>query len=208
MRPAGGLLAVAVVVLLLVGVDLLVQSIAENRIEERARTAVNAEGSIEADIDSFPFLPRLLLAGSVSALQVRLEQVPTSRLQLSAVEVDLRGVEVDRDALLQGEMTVNDIDRGTLSAELDAASLSRALRVPVTVGGGEIQAKVGPARIKARPGVGRDGSLLLRAGPVNLRLSLHRTGLLSCTATRVAVVGDVVRLSCDLDEMPPALGAR
>ena len=208
MRPTVGLLAAAVVALLLLGVDLVARSIAESRIEERARTAVAGAGSIEADIHSLPFLPRLLLAGSVSAVEVRLEQVRTGGQQLSAVEVDLRGVELDRDALFGGQARLDDIDRGEMSLELDSGSLSRALRVPVTIGGGGIQTKVGPARVSARPDVGRDGSLLLRAGRANLRVSPNRTGLLSCAATRVAVVGDRVRLTCDLDEVPPALRAR
>ena len=205
MRGSRALLAAAIVAVVLLGLDLAARAVAEGRLEGRARAEAPGVQSVRARIGSFPFLPRLLVSGSVPAVDVRLDQVPTRFVQLTAVEVGLRGVEVDRDVLLQGETRLNHIDRGTASLELDSGSLSRALRVPVAIAGGQVRARAGPAQVSARPEVGRDGTLVLRVGGQNLRLPLARTRLLPCAATRAAVVGDRVRLSCDLDEVPPGL---
>lgn len=205
MRASRALLAAVVVAILLLGVDFAARAVVEGRIEDRARDEAPGVGSVRARIASFPFLPPLLAFGSVSAVDVRLDQVPTRSVQLTALEVGLRGVEVDRDVLLQGETRLNHIDRGTVSVELDSGSLSRALRVPVTIAGGEVRTRTGPGQVRARPDVGRDGALLLRVGGQNLRLALARTRLLPCAATTATVVGDRVRLSCQVDEVPPGL---
>ena len=205
MRGARALVAVSVVALLLGGLDLVARSVVEGRMERRVGIEVEGASSVEVAIDSFPFLPRLLWAGSMAAVKVRAAQVPTRAVDLTAVKLDLRGVKLDRDALFSGETRLEDIDRGTMSVELDSASLSRALRVPVTVGGGQVRATVGRGQVTARPETGRDGSLVLRVGSLALRVPLSRTRLLSCAATRVEVVADRVRASCELDGVPPAL---
>lgn len=202
------MLGVAALLLFLAGSDVASKYLAENRIEARARAEVPEVGSIEADIDSFPFLPRLLASGSAGDVDLHLDQVPTQVAQLTAVDVKLEDVKLDRDALFSRQVSVNSIDRGTVSAELDAASLSRAVGRQVTVGGGEVRTKVGPANVSARPTVGNDGALVLRLGPLRLTVALPRNKVLACSATRVAVVGDRVRLSCEVDDVPPAVRRR
>jgi len=201
-------LGMAALALLLAGIDVAAKHLVENRIEARARAEVPEVTSIEAEIDSFPFIPRLLAAGSVGDVGLHLDQVPTEAVQLAAVGIELSDVKVDRDALLSRQVSVNSIERGTVSAELDAPSLSRALRVPVSIRGGEVRSKVGPLSVSARPAVGRDGALLLRLGPLRQTVSLPRGKALACTATRAAVVAERVRLSCEVDEVPPALRRR
>ena len=196
----------AIVALLLVAGDQVARSIVEARVEERARREVPGARSLDVAIDSFPFLPRLLAAGSVAGVKVQAEQVPGRVVDLTSAEVRLEDVELDRNALFSGETRLDDIRRGTVTVELDSSSLSRAARVPVTVSGGQIRATVSRLQVTVRPEIARDGSLVLRAGSTPLRVRLARTRLLSCNATRVEVVGDRVRLSCDLDGVPPALG--
>ncbi len=208
MRALRVALGVATLLLFLAGADVASSHLAENRLEARARTEVPEARSIEADIDSFPFIPRLLASGSAGDVDLRLDQVPTRAVQLTTVVVKLRDVKVDRDALFSRQVSVNSIEGGTVSAELDAASLSRALGRQVTVGGGEVRSRVGPANVSARPAVGNDGALVLRLGPLRLTVALPRSKLLACSATRVTVVGDRVRLSCDFDEVPPAVRRR
>ncbi len=198
----------AVVVLILAGADVAAKRIAEGRIETRARAEVPDTGSVDAHIASFPFLARLLVAGSAGNVDLRFEQVPTRPVRLSAVELQLRGVKVDRDALFSAEASVDSIERGTVSAEIDAASLSRALPVPVSIGGGEVRSRVGPLPVSARPAVGRGGNLVLRFGGLAHTVSLPRSEVLGCAATRVAVVGDRLRLSCEVDEVPAPLRGR
>jgi len=201
-------LGLAALLLFLGGVDVVAKHLAENRIEARARAEVPEAGSISANIHSFPFLPRLLVAGSAGDVDLHADRVPTQAVQLATIDVELRDVKVDRDALWSRQVSVNSIDRGTLSADLDAAALSRALRVPVSIQGGEVRSKVGPLNVSARPAVGNDGALLLRLGPLRLTVALPRSKLLACAATRAAVVDDRVRLSCEVNEVPPAVRRR
>ena len=208
MRALRVALGVAALLLFLAGSDLAARHLAENRIEARARLEVPEAGSIEAEIDTFPFLPRLVAAGSAGDVELRLTDVPTPAVQLTTVEVGLMDVKVDRDALLSRQVSVNSIERGTVTAELDAPSLSRALGRQVTLSGGEVRSRVGSATVSARPAVGNDGALVLRFGPLRLTVSLPRNKLLSCAATRVAVVGDRVQLSCEVDDVPPAVRSR
>lgn len=208
MRFLRALLGVAALLLFVAGLDVASRILAEDRIEAKARAEVPEAGRVEAHIDSFPFLARLLSSGSVGDVALHLDQVPTRAARLTAVDMDLSDVEVDRDALLSRQISVNSIDRGTVAVELDAAALSGALRVPVSIAGGEVRSKVGPLNVSARPSVGDDGALLLRLGSLRLRLSLPRGKLQACVATRVAVVDDRVRLSCELDEVPAAVRRR
>jgi hypothetical protein len=202
--PGGrALLAVAVVALLLGGVDVVARSLVEGRIEDSARDNLPGTGSVDAEVRAFPFVPRLLASGSVPAVAVQAEQVPARGVQLASVEIDLRGVELNRDALVSGETEVESIDRGAVSVDLDAGSLSRALRVPVSIADGEVRAGTGRLTARVRPDVGRDGSLTLRVGGLGpLTVRLPRIRLLDCTAVRVAVVDDRLRLSCALDRVP------
>ncbi len=208
MRALRAALGVSALLLFLTGADVASRHLAENRIEARARAEVPEAGSIEADIDSFPFLPRLLTAGSAGDVDLHLDQVPTQSVQLTSVDVKLRDVKVDRDALFSRQVSVNSIERGTVSAELDAPSLSRALGRQVTVGGGEVRSRVGPVNVSARPTVGSDGALVLRLGSLRLTVTLPRSNLLACSATSAEVVGDRVRLSCQVDDVPPAVRRR
>ncbi len=201
-------LGVAAVVLILVGADVAAKRVAEGRIETRAGAEVPGAGSVEAHIDSFPFLARLLVAGSAGDVDLRFQQVPTRAVRLSSVDLELRGVKVDRDALFSAEASVDSIEGGTMSAEIDAASLSRALPVPVSIGGGEVRSRAGPLPVSARPAVGRDGALVLRFGGMERTVSLPRSEVLACAATRVAVVGDRLRLSCEVDEVPAPVRSR
>jgi len=199
---------VAALLLFLTGSDVVSSHLAENRLEARVRAEVPDAGAIAADIHSFPFLPRLLAAGSAGDVDLHLTRVPTQAVELTTVDVKLTDVKVDRNALFSRQVSVNSIDRGTVSADLDAPSLSRAVGRQVTVGGGEVRSRVGSVNVSARPAVDNDGALVLRLGPLRLTVGLPRSKLLACTATRVAVVGDRVRLSCDVDDVPPAVRRR
>ena len=174
--------------------------------EERARAEAGQVGSVAARIRSFPFLPRLLLAGSVPGVDVHLEQVTSGPLDLAAVDVDLRGVLLDRDALFAGTPELRDIEGGTVTVELDAAAIEQVVRLPVSIGGGAVRVRLRGMEVVARPEAGRDGSLVLRAGRLPpLRVPLTRSRLISCAAARVTVEGERIQLSCDVTEVPPAL---
>jgi hypothetical protein len=200
------LVTLGVLAALLVGADAGARRVAEAKVEQRARAQAPGSQAVEARIGSFPFLPRLLLSGSVPEVALHLEQVTTGPVDLAVVDIDLRGVVLDRDALLAGSPELQDITGGTVNVELDAGAIERVVRLPVSVGDGAVRVRFRGLEVAVRPEAGQDGSLVLRAGRLPpLRVPLARSRLVSCAAARVTVEGERVRLSCDVTEVPPAL---
>lgn len=89
-----------VVAVLAVGADLFSRQQAEDQLGQRVRAEVGGSGPVQAEIDSFPFLGRLLAAGHVSRMEVAAADVRVDRLKLASIRVDLRDVRLDRDQLL------------------------------------------------------------------------------------------------------------
>lgn len=201
----------AVVVTVFVGLalafDVVARRVAESTIEDRAVSAAGGAESAEARIRSFPFVPRLLLTGSVPRVNVRLQEVTAGPLDLAAVDLELHGVEMDRDLMLAGRAALEDIDRGTLTLEVEAAAVARAVRLPVGVQGDSVTARVRGRTVTAQVAVASDGALVLRVPPLPaFTVPVVRTpGLLGCASSRAAVRGGSILLSCDLDDVPPAL---
>ncbi len=199
-------LATVVVGLALVA-DVVARRVAEDRIEDRALTAAGGARSAEAHISSFPFVPRLLLTGSVPRVDVRLEEVTAGPVDLAAVDLELHGVEVDRQLALAGRPELEDVDRGTLTLSVDPGALARAVRLPVTVQGDGVTARVRGRAVRARVDVTPNGSLVLRVPPLPaFTVPVVRTpGLFGCESTAAAIRDGSIVLTCDFDAVPPAL---
>ena len=201
-------LVVVLVVLgvLLVGADFAAKAWAESKLESRARQEARGAASVDAQISSFPFLGRLLVDGSVRRVNVHLEEVASQAVTLSDVDIDLRGVRLDRDGLFSGSVKLTGIDHGTIAVALDDEALGRVLKVPLSVGGGEVSIQVAGRKVPVRPAVGGNGSLVLRAqGVPGFTVPIARSRLVTCAAVTATVEGDQVRLSCEVDEVPPSL---
>ena len=191
--------------LLVVG-DLSARRLAENRLEQRARSEAGQPGSVDARIRSFPFLARLLFSSTVAEVQVHLLDVDSGPLDLAVVDVDLRGVRLDRGKMLSGEAELEDIDGGTVTVELDAAAIGRVVNLPVSISGDRISVRYRGVSVSARPEAGRNGALVLRAGRLPpLTVPVTRSRLVSCAAARATIVDGRVRLACDITEVPPGL---
>lgn len=191
--------------LLVVG-DLSARRLAENRLEDRARSEAGQPGSVDARIRSFPFLARLLFSSSVAEVEVHLLDVGSGPIDLAAVDVDLRGVRLDRDRMLSGEAELEDIDRGTVTVELDAAAIQGVVNLPVSISGDRITVRYRGVSVSARAEAGRDGALVLRAGRLPpLTVPMTRSRLVSCVAASATIVNNRVRLACDITEVPPGL---
>lgn len=197
--------ALGVVVALLGALDQGARLFAENKLEEKARSEARGASSVDARISSFPFLGRLLLSASVPKVEVRAERSQLSDLLTATVEVDLLGVRLERDALFSGRVRLRDIDAGAITVELDAAALAQAVKVPVTIAGDEVRVTVAGRSVSARLAVEAGALVLNAAGLRAFRVPVTRNGLVNCTAAAVEVAGSTVRLSCDVDEVPPAL---
>lgn len=200
------LLFVAFILAVLAGADVAARGAAERRLEERAVRAAGGVGATAtAEVGSFPFLPRLLLTGSVPDVRVRAQPVTAGPLTLAAVEVDLDGVVLDRSALYGGQVRLRGIDGGTVTVELDAGVLTEALGVPVEIAEGALKVAGAGLPVVARAEV-VDGTLVVSAaGVAALRLAVPRTELSPCRAAEVTVVGDRLRLVCRIEAVPAGL---
>lgn len=199
------LIGLVVLALVLAGADVVARRVAEGKIEQRAAASSQRVASVDAHIRSFPFVGRLLASGSVPVVDVDLDEVESRSVTFTTVAVHLEGVELDRRALRARKIELRRIDRGTVTLELDASGLTRALHVPVSITGGEVRVLTGGRTLSARPSVGGEALVLQVAGVAPLTVPVKRTSLIACVAAQVRIEGERVRLMCDVDEVPPGL---
>ena len=199
------LVLLGLVAVVLVVADQSARLAAEGRLASRARDAATDEDSATVAITSFPFLGRLFVSGSVARVRIRVDGSRAGPLRLAAVVVEASGVVLDRGRLVQGDVRVEDIDRGSVAVEIDGAALAETLRLPVTVRDGEVRLGVGGVAVPAAAEVD-DGTLVLRVGGLPaFRVPVVRTPLVPCTLATLTVTDDRVRMSCEMDELPSAL---
>lgn len=196
-----------VVALAAVG-DVAAKNFTEDKIAEKAEAAVGGEAHATADIDSFPFVLRLLTSGSGGDISLHVEDVATSAVDLARVDLDLEGVRLDRVRLLserKGEVT--EIDRGTITVAIDADAVSKALGgIPVTIRGDTVEVRVLGRAVTATVTVASAGSIRVAVprGP-SATIGIPRTDLVSCEGQALSFEGDELRVSCTVTEVPPAL---
>lgn len=185
--------------------DVSAKAFAESKIEERTRASLPG-AEVAADIRAFPFLPRLLLAGSVKEVDFTLDKVGGSTT-VPLIRLDLHGVELDRDLLLKERRAeLVGIDRGTAAVEITAAQLTQAAGRDVQIGGGQVTVSVAGRFVGASVAV-EGGQLVLRTdGLPDLSVSVPRSDLVPC-ATNATVLSGRVRVSCSIEEIPPGLVA-
>lgn len=199
------LVFLVVVLVLLGGADLAARSAAERRLASRAARAAGPGAIATAEIGSFPFVPRLLLAGSVADVRVRVETVAAGPLVLDAVEVDLDDVHLDRSALYGGQVRLRDIQGGRVTVELDAGVLTEQLGLPAEIEQGALSVAVGGRPVTARAEVD-DGNLVVTApGLPAVRIPVPSTELSPCRVAEVVLAGDRLRLTCRVEAVPAGL---
>jgi hypothetical protein len=182
-------LLVLVVLLAVVGLvsDVGLKALAESQIETTAQQEAPG-ASADAAIPVFPFLPPLLFGGKVDEVSVHLAHVPAGPAFFDRLDFDLHGVQISRSVLLhQRRVKLVHIDRGTVSAVVQLPAITRAL--PLT----GLTARV----------VGR--SVVVRGpGGVSVSIPMPRASLVPCQGTARLEAG-AVRISCTLQDVPPAL---
>lgn len=189
-------------------VDVSAKGLAERKIAEKVEASVGGRAEATADIDSLPFVLRLLLSGAAGDISLHVTDVATSALDFATVDVKLRGVKLDRGKLLGSRKAeVTEIESGTVTLGIDAAAVTKALRgLPVTITGGRVEVRVaGQVRV-AEVTLAAGGALRIGVpqGP-SVSIPVPQTPLGSCQANALKVEGDEIRLSCTITEVPPAL---
>lgn len=167
---------------------------------------MGADVRTSADIDSFPFIGKLLLVGSAGDIQLVMNDVDLQRLRFSRLEVDLFDVRLDRGKAMSGDAEITDIDRGVITMTFSAEDLSRAVKLPVTIDDGKVSVEVRGVKASATPQVTAEGSLRLTVqGLPAVNVPIPRTRLVTCAVKDVKVDDGELEASCTIEEIPPAL---
>lgn len=120
-------------------VELVAPLVVEERIEEEVGGATRGAAAVEADLDSFPFVTRLLLTGRITRLSVTLEQLLRRRLRFSTLRFELEGIRLDRPALYRRRLELEEIAAGRVTAVVSEDALAAA-GPSVDLGAGEVVA--------------------------------------------------------------------
>ena len=182
-------LLVLLIVVFVLGLvaDIGLKAMAESQIETTAKREA-PDSSADAAIPVFPFLPPLLMAGKVDEVSIRLANVAAGPTVFERLDFDLHGVEISRRALLDDrEVKLVAIDRGTVTALVPLPAAARNLPLSGL-----------SARVRGRT--------LIVTGPggISVPLPMPRSSLMPGDGT-ATIVGGRVRVSCTLEEIPPAL---
>lgn len=151
-----------------------------DRVEQRVNSNLGGVAAIEADAGRFPFVPRLLADNRVARITMSLEEIAGQEVTFGSVAVELRGIVLDRERLLAGEVEVTAIDSGTATVIVDEGAL--ATLAQLIPGAGQLS--------QLSPG---------QSVPVPVP-----DQLLPCTP-RVQRADDSARLSCEFQQVPSAL---
>jgi hypothetical protein len=192
---------VALVPAVFVLVEVFTPAVVEGRIEDRVEARVPDATSVDASIESFPFVTRLGLTGRVKHLTVDLDGVERAGLAFATISVDLDGIQLDREALYDKEFDLQSIDEGSITAEFTEEALSSAVGTDVQLEPGEAIVTVAGQEIGAAVEVS-GGEIVLANGA--LRVPLPTTDLFPCDLEGEILAGRA-RLTCAVDEVPPIL---
>ena len=183
--------------------EIITPPVVEEAIEERVNDRVPDATAVEAEVDSFPFVARLLATGRVEKLTVDLAGVERQLLEFALIRVEADGIRLNRSALTGGEVQVRSIDRGTITAEITAGAISDVLGVPVRLTPGRATATVAGAEVTAEVTVAA-GVLRLAAGSVSASVTLPRDDLFPCDLSGQVLTGRAL-LRCTITDVPPVL---
>lgn len=200
------LFVLGVVAALFAGGDLAARSYAEAKLAARAEQEAPPGSTVDTSVGGFPFLARLALNATVREVNFHLTNVDGGAINFATVDVQLHGVHLDRQQLFNDRKArLTGIDRGTVTVDLTEAALSSALHVPISIANGEVAVTLLSRQFKVTPRVGTGGALSLEGEGLGrvLRLTIPRTDTVPCIG-RVTVLASRLRLSCSIDEVPPA----
>lgn len=186
-----GLLVVAVV-----AAEIAVPPWAETRAEERVAAETDGRVTAEVSLSGPPLVMPVLLDSTVDRATVRLDQVGDRPVPLDVV-FELDGIEVDRKALLSGNLEVTDVEAGVVRVRADLNDRVPTGLEPVA----DQLAELGLDRLLE---AAAEGAVRVQGGRLEadgLSVAVEEA---SCTTTARDLV---VTIRCRLAEIPPFLVA-
>ena len=183
------LLAVLFVFVLVLGIaEWGAARFAESRIEDKVGEEVTA--NVEAEVDSFPLVTRLLALEEIGRIRVTLTGADYEQIDFDTLTVEASGLEIPRQRLFDGKVRPTSIESGSVNAFISRTSLGEATGTPVpSIDLGSLSASLD------------DGTLSLETGgapPVSVEVPVEA---LPCSTTG-EVTTDGVRLRCEVDRLP------
>jgi hypothetical protein len=175
--------------------DVAARGFVESTVNTRAQQEAPPGSKISATIGGFPFVPPLLLGGKVNNVDVHIANLDATVIVFSEVEVDLRGVEIDRGRLINDRKArITAINHGKVTATITQDALQKALHgVPVTMAENDLRiagAQVTPAVKNNRVAIGP--------------LVIPITDYVPCVSA-VKIKDGLAELSCEIHDVPKPL---
>ena len=200
-------LAVLLAVLAVAGavVDQRIREEAEKEAGRRLAKELPIEGTPIVAIDSFPFVFKVLLDGSVDQLQVSMRSLESSGVRVDEAKLTIDGLVLDRDQLLDTQkLVVTDIDTATIDAWVTGDDISKIAKVPVKIEGGDVSVTYRGKTYTGTAKVSKHAVLVLVDGVPPILTPLPSTDLIPCEPD-LDVDGDRIHVSCTVDALPPAV---
>lgn len=198
---------VLVVAVVAVAAELAVPPRIEEAIEARVAEEVPEAASVQADVDSFPVVARGLATGEVQRLAVSLRGVELPSLAIESVDVEALDIEIERRALVDGEVDLRRIGSGRLRAVVTEEALEDALPgdvVDLTLSPGRVEATVLGQTVGSDVEVS-GGRVRFDLGPLpEVSVALPGPSFFPCTLEGEVVDGAVL-LGCTLERVPEYL---
>lgn len=202
------LAAVGVLIVLLVVVGIVGEfagpRLVESRIEERVRANTDGQATVEADVQSSPFLLVLLVQGRINRMTVTLEELSGYDVPVTA-RFALDGVRLDRPALLTGQAQLRGVEGGGVAAELTRRAISQGMKINVDIDSDGIV--LGPTTVVFDAELTTQGRTIAISHDSfeDVEVSLPAS-LLPCADPEMELEDDrAVILSCELKSLPAVL---
>jgi hypothetical protein len=185
--------------------DLAARAYAEARTQKEVNRQAGPDLDVRVHIRSFPFIPRLLVAGQVQQVTATASAVKEGPITIQNLQLDLHDVRIDRRQTLNDRrLFLKSIGHGSMSGEVTSEALSQALGFPVQVVDGGIEATVAGHTFRAEVSM-KNGVLTLGAAGITLpSLTVPIGGLLPCRPSATQD-GDLVKVSCAFTAIPSQL---
>lgn len=106
--------------------DVAAKQVAENRIASEVEGSIDGVSGVEAEIETFPFLPALI-SGELDELLLKISRVRSGGVAVSDLELQLRGLDFDPVDVFAGDGAIR-VASGEGRAYASAAAITRALQ--------------------------------------------------------------------------------
>jgi hypothetical protein len=207
------LLAVLVVLIALLAIVVVGGSVLDQRIRveaekeagRRLEKELPIEGTPIVSIDSFPFVLKVLMDGSVDQLQVSMRSLEQQGVRVDEARLTIDGLVLDQDKLLdEHKLEVTDIESATIEAWVTGEDISTVAKVPVEISDGQVSATYKGKRYTGTAKVSKHAVLVMVEGMPPLLSPLPSYDFIPCEPD-LDIDGDRIHVQCTVDELPPAV---